>query len=803
MTGHHPRGATLTAPGMVQQLGTGTGGVRREDQLAGPFEVAELTEKATFVPVAQPESALVSLLHKGSLVTINTGDFGCSKPTTPATYRDIAYVVCAGQNKVIRLTPDGKLAGDPVQTKGKGDAELIWDEDRLVMNAPGADEGVVVGRDGEPRPFDRSAPEEPGELGDRGVIGDGRQVASDDRPDGAAPAGDENAASLPNPAKNPKNDKPTRNSETELGGNELPDPTHRPKTPQRPEPNDPGSGPGELPRNDHRNHEPAPPALPEPPARPEQPKRPARPDEVGPPAQNQLPEPAGPREQAGPPEHAEHAGPPEHAERPEHTGPPEHAGRPEHAGPPEHSQGRGNQQRPPRENVEDEPTKTPSEEPRDEDDEHPQRSTEGHVETPQAQKPNKLDKPEESQRPEQDWDDDGRDEDNEDDQGEDEDDQGEDKDKNNDPKPLGKDQDDKVNSPEPTPTSSHSHTPSTSPTPQTAEPNNNTDRETPEPNAVPTAEPSPTADPSPTAEPSPTAKPSPTAEPSPTVEPSPTTKPSPTAKPSPTPEQQQGTDPGQGSSSQDSSPNQNSSSPNQNSSSRNQNSGPRQDNAENDAYDPENPFGSSDTGVDPNLGSSSSSSESNDESNSQPAPADPGWREHPFGGTEASNDPAPEEPAEEPEPTPTPTQESLETPAAPSNVQVPSYDIDYDSATVHWDEMDADEYEITLEGSGGGTYVVDGDSTSYKFTGLWDWTNYTGTIRAVNKGDGSQEPVKSEPVEFKFQTEDDDDDEEEEDSNDSGGSGRTVDDVINDAKDQLEDGANQVREDACNMTDFC
>ena len=198
----------------------------RDDSLAGPMQVPPQTESVDLVPVAQPESGTVSLMNNGSLVTINTAPMGCSTPSTPATYQDVAYVVCAGQNKVLRLAADGKPAGDAVETPGDGDAELLWDEDQLVMNVPGADEGIVIGRDGHPRPFDRSPKRTPGELGDPGDVSDGRAVAADDRGKGSTDTSDESAASLPNP-----DSRGNSNNQNRESGNELPDPTREPEVP--------------------------------------------------------------------------------------------------------------------------------------------------------------------------------------------------------------------------------------------------------------------------------------------------------------------------------------------------------------------------------------------------------------------------------------------------------------------------------------------------------------------------------------------------------------------------------------------
>lgn len=91
------------------------------------------------------------LLSGDEVVRVDTGALGCPKPGRPAVFRDRVYVPCRGSGKVVVLDRSGRRGAEDVRTGGSGDPALVFDDGKLFINTPGANQGVIVDADGRTR----------------------------------------------------------------------------------------------------------------------------------------------------------------------------------------------------------------------------------------------------------------------------------------------------------------------------------------------------------------------------------------------------------------------------------------------------------------------------------------------------------------------------------------------------------------------------------------------------------------------------------------------------------------------------
>jgi hypothetical protein len=145
----HPKGVTLFGldGGVVRQVGTGQNVSGSTPRLPGEVLAAK-SSPAGLVPAAVPDQGIVVFVSGDQVVRVDTSAFGCATPTRPVVFRDKVYVPCRGAAKVIVLDRGGKRGGSDVRTPGEGDPEIVYDDGRLFINTPNAEQGVVVDPDG-------------------------------------------------------------------------------------------------------------------------------------------------------------------------------------------------------------------------------------------------------------------------------------------------------------------------------------------------------------------------------------------------------------------------------------------------------------------------------------------------------------------------------------------------------------------------------------------------------------------------------------------------------------------------------
>jgi hypothetical protein len=142
----HEQGVTAVDPaGPVRQVGTGRDRSLQANGLAGRLAAADVSP-AALVPVSSPGSASILLVGPDRAVAVDAGRLGCGKPGKPAVYRDMVYVSCTGDRKVIVLDAAGRRAGTDITTAR--DPELVLHAGLLIVNVPGAPNGFVVKPDG-------------------------------------------------------------------------------------------------------------------------------------------------------------------------------------------------------------------------------------------------------------------------------------------------------------------------------------------------------------------------------------------------------------------------------------------------------------------------------------------------------------------------------------------------------------------------------------------------------------------------------------------------------------------------------
>jgi hypothetical protein len=158
----HERGVTLLGleGGVVVRDGTGRDLTASTASFAGEVLAAQ-TSPTGLVPASVPDASAVVLLSGDEVVRVDMGQFSCPKPGRPAVFRDRVYVPCRGSGKVVVLDRSGRRGADDVRTGGSGDPALVFDDGKLFINTPGADEGVIVDSDGRTRNVVIRSPELP------------------------------------------------------------------------------------------------------------------------------------------------------------------------------------------------------------------------------------------------------------------------------------------------------------------------------------------------------------------------------------------------------------------------------------------------------------------------------------------------------------------------------------------------------------------------------------------------------------------------------------------------------------------
>ena len=158
----HARGVTLFGldGGVVLQVGTDRDVSATTPSLDGEV-LAALSSPAGLVPAAVPGEQLVVIVAGDRLLRVDVGALGCVDPGRPVVFRDRVYVPCRGAAKVILLDRTGGRGGPDVRTSGDGDPELVSDDGRLFISAPGAERGVIVDADGSTRPVVIRSPDLP------------------------------------------------------------------------------------------------------------------------------------------------------------------------------------------------------------------------------------------------------------------------------------------------------------------------------------------------------------------------------------------------------------------------------------------------------------------------------------------------------------------------------------------------------------------------------------------------------------------------------------------------------------------
>ncbi|MFD1150433.1 hypothetical protein [Saccharothrix hoggarensis] len=148
----HERGVTLLGleGGVVVRDGTGRDLTASTATFPGEVLAAQ-TSPTGLVPASVPDASAVVLVSGDEVVRVDMTRFDCPRPGRPAVFRDRVYVPCKGSGKVVVLDRSGERGAEDVPTGGSGDPALVFDDGRLFINTPGADQGVIVDADGETR----------------------------------------------------------------------------------------------------------------------------------------------------------------------------------------------------------------------------------------------------------------------------------------------------------------------------------------------------------------------------------------------------------------------------------------------------------------------------------------------------------------------------------------------------------------------------------------------------------------------------------------------------------------------------
>ena len=145
----HDKGVTVFGPdeGMIAQVGTDHDLTTDAPKVIGKIFAPEKSP-SDLVPVASADNGHVVLLSGKRVIEIDMASIACTKPGTPEVFRGEVWVPCTGQGRVVRLNAEGRRVARDLSTPGSKDPELILDDDNLVINAPGAPQGIVVHGDG-------------------------------------------------------------------------------------------------------------------------------------------------------------------------------------------------------------------------------------------------------------------------------------------------------------------------------------------------------------------------------------------------------------------------------------------------------------------------------------------------------------------------------------------------------------------------------------------------------------------------------------------------------------------------------
>lgn len=188
----HEQGVTVLAPegGVMTRVGTEQDAVIAAPELGGTlFPPAQAP--TGLVPVTVEATSTVVLMDGNRVHYVDVRQFGCERPEAPAVFQNRIYVACRGAGRVIVLGRDGRYLPPDIRVPEGENAILVLDDNRLIINVPGAPTGVVVEQDGSHHPInthDGSVPvQDPGNR--QPVVVPSRPPRSprDNRPDDDRP----------------------------------------------------------------------------------------------------------------------------------------------------------------------------------------------------------------------------------------------------------------------------------------------------------------------------------------------------------------------------------------------------------------------------------------------------------------------------------------------------------------------------------------------------------------------------------------------------------------------------------------
>ncbi|MGF2949396.1 hypothetical protein [Microbacterium alcoholitolerans] len=158
----HERGVTVFAAdgGAVVQVGSGSDLAVTVPALSGSIAAAPHSP-ATLVPASVTDTGQVFLLSSGSLLQVDVGERGCTRPGSPQVFSERVYVPCLGTGTVMVLDARGKRAGADIIIPGGGDPVFTADEGRLFVTTDRDGRAVVVQPDGSTGMVDLGAPDVP------------------------------------------------------------------------------------------------------------------------------------------------------------------------------------------------------------------------------------------------------------------------------------------------------------------------------------------------------------------------------------------------------------------------------------------------------------------------------------------------------------------------------------------------------------------------------------------------------------------------------------------------------------------
>ncbi len=152
----HDTGVSILGPdqGIVAQVGTEHDFADDAPTISGDLLAPE-TSPDTLVPVTAPQTSTLHILTPGTLTDIDLATIDCTDPATPEVFNNTIYVPCHGQGRVLQLDAAGNRTAPDITTPGTRNPELVLDQDTLIINTPGAPQGLVINPDGTPTPLTR------------------------------------------------------------------------------------------------------------------------------------------------------------------------------------------------------------------------------------------------------------------------------------------------------------------------------------------------------------------------------------------------------------------------------------------------------------------------------------------------------------------------------------------------------------------------------------------------------------------------------------------------------------------------